>query len=684
MKLTHVLPLMVLAACGGTVDADFQETITDAPESRPSVEVPDVEPAAPSGELRGLGLDFTPVYVSAYDPSKDIPANALDASAYSSLDAWLDDLVAKDVPGKIRSGNYTVEGTERVAPRGIYGYGTTMPVITATSRAAWLFVHSRDLVIRYVGFKNFGTVAAASRPTTPLKDADGKIDSTPYHSGQNIMARVWVSPVDGNPTRTMTRVAKMTLSGVSGSVSKVNVTRPIEGEYEFGVHGTTAAIEETFDILGKTVRFTSSLEQTASAIATAISGSGKGYTAYAEGVSVIIEKATKHGLSAIAVTASGLGVEAEATGPSIDIQHCNFVDVDIPLYALSDTTATGRVDYSANTHTGTWGGVYLNATRWTKLYAGNNVWKDATGSRAQPSITDNGTNTLIGLGTNAWVYTKAQSNVVLIENNEVSNIESVQMRTDANAAVMADIRNGYPEKPGALSVSFNTVKHYVNLRGHEDTNVVYGKVSGIIIERNVFDDFGAGNMSAAGYEDGSETNGILIKEPGGIQKGDIIIRGNTLANAPANIGIIKVMDFVGYLEVSFNTIRSWDATNLVAGSGAIKTYGPLGKVAIFGNTFVDTPVKGFLINLHEAEGLSDASQLRIDNNTATGAYTKNAALIRVGQELSSGFLDAATLGSNTLVNGTKTYVMQLVDDSGDVASQSAHTVPAETYTPPTE
>src|SRR5688572_13497285 len=73
---------------------------------------------------RPAGLGYTPSYVPAYNSSAssaDIPADALDRSAYGSTSAWLDACLAQNKPGKIGSGTYSITSSDlaKYAPKGI-------------------------------------------------------------------------------------------------------------------------------------------------------------------------------------------------------------------------------------------------------------------------------------------------------------------------------------------------------------------------------------------------------------------------------------------------------------------------------------------------------------------------------------------------------------------------------------
>lgn len=111
--------------------------------------------------------------VPHYNSAKDIPANALDAKDFPTIDAWLDACIAKGVPGKIGSGTYHVDGEPRYAPVGIYGYGETPPKFVADKVDAWLYLKDSDVTIKGVAFEGFGQPLAGCVDLSP---------GNPYHS----------------------------------------------------------------------------------------------------------------------------------------------------------------------------------------------------------------------------------------------------------------------------------------------------------------------------------------------------------------------------------------------------------------------------------------------------------------------------------------------------------------------
>src|SRR5688500_6029632 len=119
---------------------------------------------------RPWGLAHTPSYVPTYNSSAgsaDIPADALDRSAYGSISDWLAACLAQNKPGKIGSGTYNITSSDlkRYAPKGIYGYGATKPIFSYTGGAianatpGFLYLGKYPaFTARYLEFRNFGDV----------------------------------------------------------------------------------------------------------------------------------------------------------------------------------------------------------------------------------------------------------------------------------------------------------------------------------------------------------------------------------------------------------------------------------------------------------------------------------------------------------------------------------------------
>lgn len=146
------------------------DTLTSVTASGPQIDFN----TSSSSTARASGSASTATNdVSHYNPSKDIPANALDAKDFPTIDAWLDACIANGVPGKIGSGTYHVDGEPRYAPVGIYGYGDSPPTFVADKVDAWLYLKDADVTIKGVTFEGFGQPLAGCVDLSP---------GSPYHS----------------------------------------------------------------------------------------------------------------------------------------------------------------------------------------------------------------------------------------------------------------------------------------------------------------------------------------------------------------------------------------------------------------------------------------------------------------------------------------------------------------------
>src|SRR4051794_20203312 len=121
--------------------------------------------------VRPAGLEYRPV--EKYDWHTDIPAGALDAKNFPSIDAWLDACIAQDRPGKISSGTFHVDGLPHYAPKGIYGYGDTPPKFVAENVDCWLYLKDHSVTLKGLEFQGFGQV---------LGGAVELSDGSPHHS----------------------------------------------------------------------------------------------------------------------------------------------------------------------------------------------------------------------------------------------------------------------------------------------------------------------------------------------------------------------------------------------------------------------------------------------------------------------------------------------------------------------
>lgn len=557
---------------------------------------------------RPWGLDYTPSYVPSYSYSTDIPSDALDRSAYASTAAWLADCLAQNKPGKIGSGTYNVDATDlkKYAPKGLYGYGSTKPIINYTGSiaedtAGFLYLGKyTTFKVRYLEFRNFGDI---------FNLAVGSVNRG---------------------------------SGLYAYQST--------GTYAFARHSPTG------DVLG---------------------GSSD-----PDGVGLLID--------------TTLFTRTTSTiGPAVDISHCVFKNNQRVYAAGSDSIAHGRVDFHKNVLEGTYGGLELNVTSMTQVYAANNEWfgLGPAYSRTAPANNANSFHTLFKLGVENGVDINLRTQTVYLENNYAHDIEDQNTSTDTNAGVFSDVRHVTPStfantsNPAIatcdISMSYNAVINVRNTRGHEDANAFYGKIRGGVIERNYIKNCGSSDARPT-YGDGPEGSGLVFKQPASIGSAPassfIAMRGNVFEDMPANtntpgtFAVVKGDEF-GAVPFHFIGNQFWNCHNTVATgeNGLIRHYGTVGKISAWANEFFNCNVATKILNFHDFS--SSASGHEISNNVAHhGAnvnYTANQTLIRV-----SGSPSGLLTGLNVLDGSSADYSMLSTP-----AGTSTSTV--RTYSPPT-
>ncbi|MES2697859.1 MAG: chitobiase/beta-hexosaminidase C-terminal domain-containing protein [Verrucomicrobiota bacterium] len=556
---------------------------------------------------RPWGLDYTPSYVPTYDPATNIPADALDRSAYGSTAAWLADCLAQNKPGKIASGTYDIAGTDlkKYAPKSLYGYGATKPVFNYTGTIAettpgFLYLGKyTTFKVRYLEFRNFGDV---------FDLAVGSVDR-----GTGLFAH------QSSDSYAFCRYAP-------------------QGEVTPG-------------------------------------------TAEPDGVGLPSD--------------TTLFPRVTSTiGPAVDISYCKFKDCQRAYGAGSDTVAHGRMDFHKNVLEGTYGGVDINFTSMTEVYAANNEWfgLGPAYSRTAPTCNSNGFHTLFRLGVESGVDINLRTQKVYLENNYAHDIEDQNTSQDANAAVFSDVRHVTPTtftntgNPAIascdISISFNAVINVRNTRGHEDANAFYGKIRGGVIERNYVKNAGAADARPT-YADGSEGTGMVFKEPASMASAPassfIAIRGNVFEDMPANtntpsaLSVVKLDKFATTpLHIIGNQFWNCHNTATTGQNGLVRHYNTVGKVTVWGNQLYNCNLATRFLNFHEFS--STATGHEVSNNIAHHGtsvnYTGDLTLIRFGSTPSG-----LVTGLNVLDGSSADYAMLSTP-----AGSSTSTV--RTYTPP--
>jgi hypothetical protein len=528
--------------------------------------------ASPTSGLqpRPWGLDYKPPEVPSYDPKTDIPANALDAKDFPSIDAWLDACVARGLPGKIGSGTYVVDGQPREAPAGIYGYGDTPPKFVAENVDCWLYLKDQSITLRNLEFEGFGQ---------PVGGFAKLSDGAPYHS----------------------------------------TTKYYFNRFQSGEHNSELEVE----------------------------------------------------------------AGADGVGPGIDIAHCVFRNCENAFTFVSDTTKMGKVEFHGNELIGTYGILDIDSLYWTEVNAANNEWRDATGARAQPDVKQNGVQTGFKIGTDYVGSDPDHFTKLSIVNNYAHNIESVGTYRDTNAAVFADVRGIFSAQRGDNEISYNEIVSVKGLLGQEDSNAIYAKAFGLVIEGNRIVDTGAAYYNAR--DNGSETSGIIVKPVLNGLARDIEIVGNTFEDMPLpvngsgrDLAVVKLSEAVGHSKVSFNTFIESGNTSSLPSTGVVRVYGDIEKLDVIGNTFVDTvrPGNNPIITFHSLTN-HGVGQVEVSNNSALktiGTYSAPQTwiafngtpkvLITGHNTLEGGFTMGSTIrGQNTAP--VRNYEPELVDFGGD-------------------
>jgi len=282
-------------------------------------------------------------------------------------------------------------------------------------------------------------------------------------------------------------------------------------------------------------------------------------------------------------------------GPDVTITDCQFIDTESVFTFVSDTTQMGKVEFTNNVATGTWGLVDINAPLWTEVVATGNEWADATGDRAQPTYKSNGVQTAFKIGTEKTIVLDGHYTKLDISNNDAHDIDSYSSSSDYNAAVFADVRGAIAEERGDNSISFNDIARLKGLLGQEDSNAIYAKAWGLVIEGNHISDSGADYVDVK--RNGSETTGILVKPyRDGIAK-DIEIISNVFEDMPqvragmkSDLAVVKLSEAVGNSSISGNVFIGGGNLSTSESAGVIRYYGTVEKLKVQSNKFIDVDI----------------------------------------------------------------------------------------------
>lgn len=370
--------------------------------------------------------------------------------------------------------------------------------------------------------------------------------------------------------------------------------------------------------------------------------------------------ATDYGFKYIDTGREALAMDIEANTsaitPDVTINDCKFINVESVLTMASDTAQIGAVTFTNNVAVGTWGLVDINAPLWTEVVATGNEWRDATGARAQPTYKSNGVQTGFKIGTEKTIDIEGRATHLDISHNQASNIDSYSSSSDYNAAVFADVRGAISKSRGDNSISFNEIAHLKGVLGQEDSNAIYAKAWGLIIEGNHIIDSGAAYVNEA--RNGSEATGILVKPYwDGVAK-DIEIINNVFEDMPVvhagiekELAVIKLSEAVGNSAISGNVFIGGGNLSNSNGAGIIRYYGTLEKLQIKDNQFKDVAMapdaQAIVFNQLSKHG---SVVLEVSNNSAElskGDYKADASWIGFTSKVPGALITGYnTLGSS--------------------------------------
>jgi Ca2+-binding RTX toxin-like protein len=357
--------------------------------------------------------------------------------------------------------------------------------------------------------------------------------------------------------------------------------------------------------------------------------------------------------SALAMDVKG---KTSEVSPEVTINNSTFTNVETVYTFTSNSTKSGKVEFTNNQATGTWGLVDINAPLWTEVIATGNEWADATGSRAQPTYKSQGVQTGFRIGTETSIEVNGHTTKLDISDNYAHDIQSYSSSADYNAAVFADVRGAISKKHGDNVIADNDIVRLKGMLGQEDSNAIYAKAWGLIIKENHIVDSGADYVD--NVRNGSEATGILVKPfRDGIAK-DIEIIGNVFEDMPTmragmnkDLAVIKLSEAVGESSISGNTFIGGGNLSNSDNAGLIRYYGTVESLDIMENKFVDIK----MANDSQAIVLSQLSRYRdvtieISYNSASltqGTYTADGNWIGFTSDAPGTLIT----GHNTLEGG---------------------------------
>lgn len=374
-----------------------------------TAEFDDVSATYPSGTY-SPGIGSAPSYAKPlYNASTDIPANALDASNYTTISAWIADMNAQGKAGKIGSGTYTIvagPGNRFALEQSIYGYGATKPVFKWSGgvQGGFLYMHASNITIQNVRFEDF---------PMPLS----------YHSN-------W--------------------SGLDG--------------YYMANRFNSGAV------------------------------SGSNYNA-------------------------GYGLPYDSNISNISILDCDFINCATGMIMVTNEDyRLSNMHVGRNFVSGGSGFISYIGNQFDHFYFYQNYIENMdqrqTGKRGSKTI-----GTILWLGTDI-LDNHANNQIVRVENNECYGVVSAFTFSKHNSSVFADVRCC-----DDVSISWNILVDLESLNGHSDSNAIYSKSFGLLIEENEIENCGSNTVNPSDQStfNGSEGGALALK--GGC--GPTTVRNNT-------------------------------------------------------------------------------------------------------------------------------------------------------------
>lgn len=709
-----------------------------------------------SGTAWDIGLTRTPSYVPAWTrpatiaqgkANGSIPADAIEfetgnnggpfASTAAGWGAFIDACNAADKSGAIQTPLTSLNNPARkYLFRGLYGAGLADVMVRRTDRTGsspnnrrcLFMVWKNKVTIRGINFVDCSGILGVCYPMVPLVKS-GSLDASPYFTGTDPTYVTFGSGTGANGTNYP--VGQLGTIAITGSVniSSGNIVRQIPATDNTGTTSGEKMDDTAWYATTETITlFTGQACTTHTQVRDAINAgsSTHGFRAELNDSGQVrlgyVDTTTRAPIEINMIYTGSGSVKTNNRTPEVDINYCTFTDCDQVFGAVLDVLELGTISVNKNDCPGTWGLVSAPVTRWQGIYAANNNWYDCmptrtpavgrTASTLPSGSSQSGRNTFIQLGSDSAVmmrYHGAQGgNFSYVENNRVDRVESTNNTDTVNCAVLSDIRGGFQNTAnGKLHrVAYNDEFHIIGVNGAEDSQPHYGKYRGLTVVGNRIEQFGAAYVANTSTQNGSETGGVLLKNPGnyaftitgiaaaggGAAPENIVVAGNTFIDGPDGCSWVKIDENGGYSIVEQNLFDGWDNQKggvdqtAGAGSGLIRITGRQYGWRLNSNRFrrcnPRTATKR-VISLWNLTLLTpiDGARYSIAGNEFyldTVTYTANTPLATYNGSTSGNVKTAFQTGTNRILapDGTDTgFRWQVVEDSNVVLAGTGTATP---------